>query len=114
MNETREQSWLRVGRVRMSARPKIGFFGGTQLRPTARGFGPAYRQVLNAIRSMADRQDLVLTGKMEDLRRKVFELEAIIGSPTPLSLHLTLPGAALPIRSIRGLRKGRSSGMTAA
>jgi hypothetical protein len=35
--------------------------------------------VLNAILSMADRQDLLLARKMEDLRRKVFELAAIIG-----------------------------------
>src|SRR6202162_2306406 len=33
-------------------------------------------QVLNAILSMADRQDLLLVRKVEDLRRKVFELAA--------------------------------------
>jgi hypothetical protein len=38
-------------------------------------------QVLNAILSMADRQDLLLAGRVEDLRRKVFELAAIIGEP---------------------------------
>ncbi len=38
-------------------------------------------QVLNAILSMADRQDLLLAPKVEDLRRKVFELAAIIGGP---------------------------------
>jgi hypothetical protein len=38
-------------------------------------------QVLNAILSMADRQDLLLARKAEDLRRKVFELAAIIGEP---------------------------------
>ena len=38
-------------------------------------------QVLNAILSMADRQDLLLAPKVEDLRRKVFELAAIIGRP---------------------------------
>src|SRR4030081_636664 len=37
--------------------------------------------VLNAILSMADRQDLLLARKVEDLRRKVFELAAIIGEP---------------------------------
>jgi hypothetical protein len=31
-------------------------------------------QVLNAILSMAGREDFVLVGKVEDLRRKVFEL----------------------------------------
>jgi hypothetical protein len=36
-------------------------------------------QMLNAILSMADRQDLVLARKVEDLRRKVFELAAIMG-----------------------------------
>jgi hypothetical protein len=36
-------------------------------------------QVLNAILSMADRQDLLLAPKVEDLRRKVFELAAIMG-----------------------------------
>ena len=36
-------------------------------------------QVLNAILSMADRQDRFLGGKVEDLRRKVLELAAIIG-----------------------------------
>ena len=38
-------------------------------------------QVLNAILSMADRQDLLLAGKAEDLRRKVLELAAIVGEP---------------------------------
>lgn len=38
-------------------------------------------QVLNAILSMADRQDLLLAPKMEELRRKVFELAAIVGDP---------------------------------
>jgi hypothetical protein len=38
-------------------------------------------QVLNAILSMAGRQDFVLAGKVEDLRRKVFELAALIGEP---------------------------------
>jgi len=32
-----------------------------------------------AILSMADRQDLLLAQKVEDLRRKVFELAALIG-----------------------------------
>jgi hypothetical protein len=35
--------------------------------------------VLNAILSMADRQDLLIAQKVEDLRRKVFELAALIG-----------------------------------
>jgi hypothetical protein len=38
-------------------------------------------QVFNAVLSMADRQDLLLAGKVEDLRRKVFEVAAIIGEP---------------------------------
>ena len=38
-------------------------------------------QVLNAVLSMAGRQDLLLAGRIEDLRRKVFELAAIIGEP---------------------------------
>jgi hypothetical protein len=38
-------------------------------------------QVLNVVLSMADRQDLLLAGRAEDLRRKVFELAAIIGEP---------------------------------
>jgi hypothetical protein len=38
-------------------------------------------QVLNAILSMADRQNLLLAGKAEDLRRKVLELAAIVGEP---------------------------------
>ncbi len=40
-------------------------------------------QVLNAILSMADRQDLLLAQKVEDLRRKVFELAAMMGRPDP-------------------------------
>jgi hypothetical protein len=36
-------------------------------------------QVLNAILTMADRQDLLLARKVEDLRRRVLELAAIIG-----------------------------------
>jgi hypothetical protein len=38
-------------------------------------------QVLNAVLLMADRQDLLLAGKVEDLKRKVFELAAIVGEP---------------------------------
>jgi hypothetical protein len=38
-------------------------------------------QVLNALLSMVDRQDLLLAGKVEDLRRRVFELAAVIGEP---------------------------------
>jgi hypothetical protein len=37
--------------------------------------------VLNAILSMADRQGLLRAQKVEDLRRKVFELAALIGGP---------------------------------
>src|ERR1700690_4294007 len=40
-------------------------------------------QVLNAVLSMADRQNLLLAGRVEDLRRKIFELAAIIGEPQP-------------------------------
>ena len=38
-------------------------------------------QVLNAILSMADRRDLLLARKVEDLRRRVLELAAIMGEP---------------------------------
>jgi hypothetical protein len=38
-------------------------------------------QVLNAILSMADRPDLLLARQAEDLRRRVFELAAMIGAP---------------------------------
>jgi hypothetical protein len=38
-------------------------------------------QVLNAILSMADRQDLLLARKVGDLRRKVAELAAALGEP---------------------------------
>ena len=38
-------------------------------------------QVLNAILSMAGRQDLLLAREVEDLRRKVLELAAVIGDP---------------------------------
>jgi hypothetical protein len=38
-------------------------------------------QVLDAILSMADRQDLLLARKVVDLRRTVFELAAIMGRP---------------------------------
>lgn len=40
-------------------------------------------QVLNAILSMAGRQELVLACKVVDLRRKVFELADILGKPNP-------------------------------
>ena len=40
-------------------------------------------QVLNAILLMAHRQDRLLGGKVENLRRKVLELAAIIGEPDP-------------------------------
>jgi hypothetical protein len=38
-------------------------------------------QVLNAILSMADRRDLLLARKVEDLRRRVLELAASMGEP---------------------------------
>ena len=38
-------------------------------------------QVLTAILSMADRQDLLLARKAEDLRRKVLEFAALMGEP---------------------------------
>jgi hypothetical protein len=38
-------------------------------------------QVLNAILSMADRQDLFLARRVGDLRRKLLELAAIMGEP---------------------------------
>jgi len=38
-------------------------------------------QVLNAILSMADRQDLLSASKVEDLRRRALELVAVIGEP---------------------------------
>jgi len=41
-------------------------------------------RVLNTILSMADRQDLLLAEKAEDLRRKVIELAAIIGGLRPV------------------------------
>ncbi len=40
-------------------------------------------QVLNAVLSMAGRKDLLLAGRVEDFRRKVFELAAIIGGTQP-------------------------------
>jgi hypothetical protein len=39
-------------------------------------------RILNAILSMADRQDLLLAGKAEDLRRKLLELAVIVGEPS--------------------------------
>jgi len=38
-------------------------------------------QVLNTILTMADRQDLLLARKVEDLRRKVLELAAVMREP---------------------------------
>jgi hypothetical protein len=38
-------------------------------------------QVLNAILSMAGRQELLLARKVEDLKRKVLELADIVGKP---------------------------------
>jgi hypothetical protein len=40
-------------------------------------------QVLNAILSMAGREDLLLAREVEDLRRKVLQLAAVIGDPMP-------------------------------
>jgi hypothetical protein len=40
-------------------------------------------QVLNAILLMAHRQDRLLGGPVENLRRKVLESAAIIGEPDP-------------------------------
>jgi hypothetical protein len=44
-------------------------------------------QVLNAILSMADRQDLLIARRVGDLRRKVLELAAIIGEPDAHDSH---------------------------
>ena len=38
-------------------------------------------RVLNAVLAMAERQDLLLAGRVEDLRRRLLELAAIIGEP---------------------------------
>lgn len=38
-------------------------------------------QVLNAILAMAGRQDLLLAAKLDDLRRRVLELAAVVGTP---------------------------------
>ena len=38
-------------------------------------------EVLSAILSMAGRQDLILAQNVEDLRRRIFELAAVIGEP---------------------------------
>jgi hypothetical protein len=40
-------------------------------------------QVLNAILSMAGRQDLLLARKVEGLRQRVLELAALMGRPDP-------------------------------
>ena len=40
-------------------------------------------QVLNAILLMADRQNILLVREVEDLRRKVIGLAAVIGGPDP-------------------------------
>ena len=40
-------------------------------------------QVLSAILSMADRQDLLLARRAEDIRQRVLELAAIVGQPDP-------------------------------
>src|SRR3984885_3073752 len=44
-------------------------------------------QVLNAILLMAHRHDRLLGGNVEDLRRKVLELAAIIGAPDAQESH---------------------------
>ena len=45
-------------------------------------------QVLNAILTMADRRDLLLAQKAEDLRRMVSEMTVIVGKPlTKFSGH---------------------------
>ena len=38
-------------------------------------------QVRNAVLAMADRQDFLMFGKVEDLRRRVLEMAALIGEP---------------------------------
>jgi hypothetical protein len=56
---------------------------------------------------MAGCQDLLLAERVEDLRRKVFELAAIVGEPRARDPDTWLSsGAALPVRSIRGLGTG--------
>lgn len=44
-------------------------------------------QVLNAILSMADRQDLLLARRVGDLRRKLLELAAILGESDAHDSH---------------------------
>jgi hypothetical protein len=62
----------------MSAQSKIGFQEHTRGRHLV-VLAQHSDQVLNAILSMADRQDRFFGGSVEDLRQKVLELAAIIG-----------------------------------
>jgi hypothetical protein len=61
-------------------------------------------QVLNAILSMADRRGLLLAPKAEDLRRKVFELAAIMGSL--IRMPNTRRGLGADVGRLRCARRG--------
>ena|SRR5258705_6429512 len=57
---------------------------------------------------MADRQDLLLARKVEDLRRKVFELAVIIGEPHDYDSPAGLADLANPRGSVRAWRGCRT------
>ena len=61
--ETRARSWWRVGRVRMSARSKIGFWDDTHPAADTCSVGSAFRPGAKCHFVMADRQDLLLVEK---------------------------------------------------
>jgi hypothetical protein len=60
--------------------------------------------VLNAILSMAGRQDLLLARKVEDLRQKVFELAAIMGEPHSYDSSRSIRVLGVGLARVPGVR----------
>src|SRR3984893_15075263 len=69
----------------MSARSQTGFWNDDPCGRHLVVLAQHSDQVLNAILTMAGRQDLLLARRVGDLRQRVLELAAILGWPDPNS-----------------------------
>jgi hypothetical protein len=69
--------------VPMSARSQTGFWNDNPCGRHLVVLAQHSDQVLNAILTMAGRQESLLARKVENLRRRVFELADIVGKPIP-------------------------------
>jgi hypothetical protein len=78
LKDRNSRAKLVAGRTGANERTVKNWISG-RYAPCGRHLAQLSDQMLNAILLMADRQDRFLGGNVEDLRRKVLELAAIIG-----------------------------------